>query len=130
MSARRCSSGLPERSQDTSAQILEGYPKLATLMGTYSEAAIFRRFSDLNMWCLLSLQAEILELQVELRDIWHEDSTSTDPRDKQLCNYFHQLRNSNGSKNDAQFRMMKKLRKKLWEYSASIYLVPFSNGQC
>ncbi|KAK9548134.1 hypothetical protein V6Z79_008954 [Aspergillus fumigatus] len=120
MSTSTNSSQLPAGSQDSSAQILQGYPKLATLMATYSEAAIFRKFSDLNMWCLLSLQAEIVDLWVELRAIWHKDATSTDPTDKLLCNYFRQLRNSNGSNNEGQLRMMNKLRKKLREYNRTL----------
>src|SRR5689334_17686776 len=102
---------------------LEGYPKLAALMGTYGEAAIFRKFGSLNMWNLLSQQAEILELQVQLRDIWQEDSTSTDPTARQLCNYFLQLRKSKGSHNEIQLQMMITLREKLREYSAYFSLL-------
>src|SRR4051794_2476766 len=79
---------------------LVGYPRVGALMGTYGEAAIFRNFGTLNMRNLLSLQAEILELQIQLRDIWQEDSTSTDPAAKQLCNYFRELRKSKGGGNE------------------------------
>jgi hypothetical protein len=44
-----------------------GYRKLATKMGLWdSEISLFRRFGDLNMLNLLSLQAELMHLRLEL----------------------------------------------------------------
>jgi hypothetical protein len=44
-----------------------GYRSLATRMGSYkSDITLFRRFGDLNMLNLLSLQAELLNLQFDL----------------------------------------------------------------
>src|ERR1700761_6652982 len=44
-----------------------GYRRLATKMGTWdSEISLFRRFGDLNMLNLLSLQAELMHLRLEL----------------------------------------------------------------
>jgi hypothetical protein len=44
-----------------------GYRRLATKMGSYkSQISLFRRFGDLNMLNLLSLQAEIMHLHHEL----------------------------------------------------------------
>ncbi|KXX80329.1 hypothetical protein MMYC01_204684 [Madurella mycetomatis] len=45
----------------------DSYPRLATLMGKEKDIAIFRRFDDLNILCLLSLQAEIVQLEKEFR---------------------------------------------------------------
>jgi len=42
-----------------------GYPRLADLMGKEKDIAIFRRFDDLNILSLLSLQAEIVQLEKE-----------------------------------------------------------------
>jgi uncharacterized protein DUF6594 len=52
---------------------MEGYAKVANLMGTHNEFAMFRRFRGLNMQNLLYLQAEITHLEEELRKIVDED---------------------------------------------------------
>lgn len=57
---------------------MEGYQRLATLMGSHNEFAIFRRFQTLNMQNILYLQAEIMHLEEELdelakRDLNHPD---------------------------------------------------------
>ncbi|TEA19946.1 hypothetical protein C8034_v004271 [Colletotrichum sidae] len=44
-----------------------GYARLANLMAKEKDVAIFRRFDNLNLLSLLSLQAEIVQLEVELR---------------------------------------------------------------
>jgi hypothetical protein len=93
-----------------------GYHRLADLMGHYPEAAIFRRFGSLNMLNLLSLQAELVDLQVQFRDIWVEDEGSPDDSEKQFSTYFRTLRKSEDS---LQFTMLLDIRKKLQEYSMS-----------
>lgn len=57
---------------------MEGYTKLATVMGAYPEVAIVRRFASLNMQNILYLQAEITELEAQLRIIEEEDRLSGD----------------------------------------------------
>lgn len=52
---------------------MEGYAKVAHLMGTHPEFAIFRCFSSLNMQNLLYLQAEIIHLEAQLRTIVNQD---------------------------------------------------------
>jgi hypothetical protein len=83
-------------------------------MGHYPETAIFRRFGSLNMLNLLSLQAELVDLQVQFRDIWIEDETSPDDSEKQFSTYFRVLRKSEDSH---QFAMVLDIRKKLQAYS-------------
>ena len=53
---------------------MEGYAKVAKLMGAHSEFAIFRRFQTLNMQNLLYMQAEIIHLEADLREIVREDA--------------------------------------------------------
>lgn len=91
-----------------------GYHRLAELMGQYPEVAIFRRFGPLNMLNLLSLQAELIDLQVEFRDIWAEDEESTDDTEKRFSTYFRQLHNAEDS---FQLKKLKTIRDKLQEYS-------------
>ncbi|KAL5327905.1 hypothetical protein ACEPPN_005611 [Leptodophora sp. 'Broadleaf-Isolate-01'] len=45
-----------------------GYPKLADLMAQYNQAAIFRRFRSLNLFNLMRMQAELVELEDRLRE--------------------------------------------------------------
>ncbi|KAH8585831.1 hypothetical protein B0O99DRAFT_586791 [Bisporella sp. PMI_857] len=49
-----------------------GYPKLADLMARYNEVAIFRRFRSLNIFTLMSLQAELVELESRLKELFKE----------------------------------------------------------
>ena len=91
-----------------------GYHRLADLMGYYPEAAIFRRFGSLNMLNLLSLQAELVDLQVQFRDIWAEDNSSLDLNEKDYSTYFRKLRQS---ENSLQYEMLLNIRRLLREYS-------------
>lgn len=52
---------------------MEGYQRLASLMGTHHEFAIFRRFRALNMQNILYLQAEIMHLEEELTELAKRD---------------------------------------------------------
>ena len=92
----------------------QGYHRLADLMGHYPEAAVFRRFGALNMLNLLSLQAELVDLQVQFRDLWAEDDVSTDLSEKQFSTYFRVLRNS---ENSLQYEKLLEIRQKLQQYS-------------
>jgi hypothetical protein len=92
-------------------------------MGQYPEAAILRRFNALNMLNLLSLQAELVHLQVQFRDIWDEDELSTDPTEKQYSTRFQTLVNSEDS---LQYKMLCTIRTKLQEYSMFRYTTPSS----
>ncbi|KAH0000756.1 hypothetical protein KCU78_g15219, partial [Aureobasidium melanogenum] len=92
----------------------QGYHRLADLMGQYSETAIFRRFGVLNAITLLSLQAELIDLQVQFRDIWAEDDRSDDSDEQQFSTYFRKLRESGDS---IQYEMLQEIRAKLREYN-------------
>jgi hypothetical protein len=85
-------------------------------MGHYPEAAISRRFRCLNMLNLLSLQAELIDMQVRFRDIWDEDERSTEENESQFSTYFRKLWKSEDS---LQHTMLLDIRRKLVEYSTS-----------
>lgn len=95
----------------------QGYPKLASLQGTYPQLGIYRRFSILNARNLLYLQAELVELETELDECTKEDSKSGDPS-KRLnnTNWYYLSRRKEGLP-DSQWRTMLRLREKLDEYS-------------
>lgn len=91
-----------------------GYHRLADLMGQYPETAIFRRFGDLNMLNILSLQAELIDLRVEFRDTWAEDDGSAEPGEKEYSTWFRKLIKAEDS---IQLDLLNKIREKLRLYS-------------
>jgi hypothetical protein len=54
---------------------MEGYAKVAQLMGNQEEFAILRRFRVLNMQKLLYQQAEIIHLEDEINQLAKRDSS-------------------------------------------------------
>ena len=56
------------------AELIPGYPRLAHEMGSMSEIAVFRRFSDLNCQSLLYYQAELMMLEAQLRKMEKQTS--------------------------------------------------------
>ncbi|KIW13860.1 hypothetical protein PV08_06640 [Exophiala spinifera] len=55
---------------------LDGYAKVASLMSRYNEYGIFRSFKALNMRNLLYFQAELTQLEQELKEIVRTDQLS------------------------------------------------------
>ena len=95
----------------------DGYHRLATLMSEDQSIAIFRRFDYVNMLSLLSLQAEIQELQEDFRFQCDRDRFSGDQQKQMYSRWFQQLRESEDGKS-AQYEKLKHLRERLSEYSA------------
>lgn len=98
---------------------LKGYPRLANLMAKENEVAIFRRFDHLNFLSLLSLQSEIIQLEVELRIVSRVDDDEAQRGlsidTSQYAKNFKILRESGSS----QYTLLEKLRGRLREYSES-----------
>ena len=94
----------------------QGYHKLAALMAEDNSIAIFRCFDYINMLSLLSLQAEIIDLQGHFRYQCQLDDNSLDVDEKSYSQWFLKLQESQGSDAD-QYRMLKELRGKVKEYS-------------
>ncbi|KAM3078035.1 hypothetical protein ACMFMG_002666 [Clarireedia jacksonii] len=108
-------------STSTESMPLEGYPKLADYMGRYNDVAIFRRFRTLNMLNLLSLQAELVDLEVKYRQACSEDDgnlTNDDARN--LTKDFLALRESGTHGNTAQLDYLGDIKKKLKEYNEAL----------
>ena len=90
---------------------MEGYAKLASLMGAYPEVAILRRFGALNVQNLLYLQAELVALESDLKQFAAEgEDQANRARDWYTLS---QSRQAAGE----EWQTMKKIRKKLKEYS-------------
>lgn len=98
--------------------VLRGYPKVAQLMGSYPDVAIFRRFGSLTVFNLMRLQAELLVIEDELRSIQVANDFSSDP---DVCSYSTDFRKLNDSKepDNAQRLLMDQSLHKLEQYSES-----------
>ena len=103
---------------------MEGYTRLASLMGSRPEVAILRRFGSLNARNLLYLQAELVALENSLRACAEKNSMSSDAdRAAGARDWYTLSRLGNGSSNNndmdagEEWRTMLEIRKKLKEYS-------------
>jgi hypothetical protein len=67
------SAGLPGKGKAAIPYNMGSYRALASLMSTYPDVFIVRRFSELNVMNLLYLQAELAHLEQELKEIEDED---------------------------------------------------------
>ncbi|PVI02231.1 hypothetical protein DM02DRAFT_653699 [Periconia macrospinosa] len=94
----------------------KGYPKLASLMGRSNDVAIFRRFNELNMLSLLSLQSELAALREEFWSQCQADDLAGPPFDKFSQNY-ETLRDVSGVKTEKQYEILLKIRNGMKEYN-------------
>ena len=94
---------------------MEGYAKLASLMGAHPEVGILRRFGALNAQNLLYLQAELVNLESEFRTI-SDNSRQIDSRDWFSLSISKNDTNDEGSVGD-QWRVALMIRDRLKEYS-------------
>ena len=90
-----------------------GYHRLAAIMSDDKDIAIFRRFDDLNLLSLLSLQAEILELRQSLRRTCLLDDIHGQEDEKKYSSNFKLSRDNNSE----QYKRIEALRLKLKDYS-------------
>jgi len=92
---------------------LHGYHRLAGMMGKSDELAIFRRFNDMNMLSLLSLQAEILEQRDNLYMLC--DGSRGDAFSTSML----RMKNDTGAGKE-QHDAIKVIRGKMQQYSKTI----------
>jgi hypothetical protein len=93
-----------------------GYHRLARNMARESGLAIFRRFDESMFLSLMSLQAEILDLEKRFDVQSQRDEGSANSSEREYSGYFFRLRSSvpiNGS----QHKLLLEIRSKLQEYS-------------
>jgi hypothetical protein len=94
---------------------MEGYAKIAQLMGAHEEFAILRRFRAMNMQNLLYQQAEIIHLENELHDLARRDARHSD-----RGNHAHDwwsLSQGEGEGETEQWELVLEIREKLEKYS-------------
>jgi Family of unknown function (DUF6594) len=115
---------------------LVGYPKLARQMASTTSLRIFRRFENLSIFNLLSLQAELVDLEGQLKESWEVEAAMDE--NKTCSKNFKSLRemmdaedqDSNGETNGQpneqpkkeqnQWRLVVRIRDVLKEYSTVI----------
>ncbi|KAI0206579.1 hypothetical protein F4808DRAFT_454500 [Astrocystis sublimbata] len=102
-----------------------GYTRLAEYMGQHSQLAIFRRFGTLTNASLLYLQAEITELEHELKYVQAQDCQSDDDVRKEYERSWYRLSRSasleEGSEEREQYELIMKLRELIAQYHQALY---------
>jgi hypothetical protein len=98
---------------------MEGYAKIASLMGRYPEVAIIRRFGALNAQNILYLQAELTILETRLRELSIENEASLQPDKRAYSRDWDTLRlsASTNAGDGRQWETMIQIRGLLKQYS-------------
>jgi len=104
---------------------VEGYDRLGTLMGMVPETTAFRRFGALSAEDLLYRQAELIELERNLREYQDEDKKSGHEDRTRYALHWDSLRRSGDDDaadgNDgSQWETILEIREKLKEYHEAI----------
>ena len=101
-----------------SGTTMNGYPRIAKLMGGDSEFAIFRRFSVLNAHNLLYLQAELVFLEAELHTIAEADDRASNRESRRdFASDWWALSHPEVPEDREQWDKVLEIRAKLKEYS-------------
>ena len=98
---------------------MDGYTRVARLMGNHNEMAAFRGFQALSFQNLLYQQAELIELETELQALALADKSSDHPSRTLYEKHWHLLSRSAGDGNDEQWQKVLQIRAKLREYCGS-----------
>jgi hypothetical protein len=94
-----------------------GYAKLASLMGKFPECAIFRKFGLLNAINLLRLQAELHDMEQQLKEVIDDDLQSGDPIRELYALDFRLMKDNMEQGHSIQYELLLDIGKKLDEYS-------------
>jgi hypothetical protein len=100
-----------------------GYDRLAAFMGEFPEYAIYRRFGTLNSLNLLYLQAELVMLELELKQCAAEDANSAEGHRSLYARNWRLMSNQNGGQPrhyNKQWKTALRIRKVLRQYSKSL----------
>jgi hypothetical protein len=71
---------IPDPPEHNQLSTVAGYPRLADQIGHQPQLGIYRKFPALNARDLLYMQAEIIDLEKELREAENEDSQISEQR--------------------------------------------------
>src|SRR6266496_3111738 len=95
---------------------MDGYTRVARLMGNHHEMAVFRGFQVLSFQNLLYQQAELIELEAELQALALADKSSDHPSRMLYEKHWRLLSRSAGDGNGEQWQKVLQIRAKLREY--------------
>jgi len=87
------------------------------MMGSHTELAIFRRFGAINAQNVLYLQAELVHLELQLREHAREDENSNHPKRTLFSLDWQRLSESSADSDDKQWKTILRIREVLKEYS-------------
>lgn len=93
------------------------YGRLAALMGNLPELAIFRKFHEINIQNLLTMQSELVHLEEEYKDICEEDANSECEITRSYQKDWKALQKSKGMGGTLQKDAQSRLQVKLAAYS-------------
>ena len=99
---------------------MEGYAKIADRMATLPSLAIFRSFRALRVQDLLYRQAELMSLELRLREESERNSQSGGPTEKLFSRHWETLTSAQSSgQHCEQWRLALEIRDKLEAYGSS-----------
>ncbi|KAF2099869.1 hypothetical protein NA57DRAFT_75374 [Rhizodiscina lignyota] len=107
-----------QRAEEWFVRSMEGYTKVAQLMAAHDEFAILRSFKALSMQNLLYLQAELIHLESQLRDLARRDATRGD-RPHHTHDWWS-LSQSEEEEGVEQWEKFLEIREKIDKYTESI----------
>ncbi|KAL8715786.1 MAG: hypothetical protein Q9220_000453 [cf. Caloplaca sp. 1 TL-2023] len=91
------------------------------MIANHGEAALFRRFDTLNVKSLLYMQAELVHLEAELRQVEERDRVSTDPSKGQFPFSVYDLKESGaGVGKITQWSKYQELQSKIQKYNGAL----------
>jgi hypothetical protein len=105
---------------------ISGYPQLAHQMGLFPETAIFKRFGDLSARNLLYLQAELLHMHINLRELEEEERDAVHKGNEKgkglryAADWYELYNSRKEADNESdQWDLIVEIRAKLKEYGTS-----------
>jgi hypothetical protein len=108
-----------KKTHDPLHEIVVGYPKLAAKMELQPELAIYRRFGALNAHNLLYYQAELVDLEQQLKKQQVQDDNNPHGKKNMYGRTWYRLQDSEEDGDTEQLDLVLKIRKLLHEYSGS-----------
>jgi hypothetical protein len=96
-----------------------GYPRLAERIAVKPETGIYRRFDALNARHILYLQAELILMEKELRELEVRDNNSKGGNRSRYAMDYKSMLEEPSSEDRLQLELLKKIQKKLRQYSQS-----------
>ena len=95
---------------------MDGYDKLAHLMGQHEELMLMPRFSYLTAKDLLYRQAELVHLEAELEEIGLEDHSKAGTPTNFQYSLFDLKRSLQAGEESIQWRKVLEIREKIADY--------------